>query len=295
VSNNRYEIQKCHLIISGHRYTYHLFRSAEVVNHRCLVLLHGAGVAGVDTWGNIIMKLTQWQYILVPDFRGMGETIAHSGVEIPYSVSELVQDIHCLIGHLGWGSFDLAGYSLGALVSMLYKQRHSQRVLQQYLLEPGLFDRASWDETKTLREQYVQAVVALRGDNAQKGVVGFLNAISPGRKKLQKTEQIAIARLLSRRLGFANALASVNSEALILDREQLVIDQGAVVSLVGSLSMSSMHQYHQLLATDLPNWQYFSIKGCDHSLPFQRPRQIAAIFNQCSGLVSEESRPDVPG
>jgi len=283
--NKLYQVKKCQLDIAGHYYTYRLYRRKDNDNKRCILLLHGAGVAGVDTWSHIIAKLTQWQYVLVPDLRGMGETVAHCKGELAFSVEELVQDMHRLVSAQGWDRFDLGGYSLGALVSMLYKQRYSSQVRQQYLLEPGLFDCIDWNESKILREKYAQAVIDLRNNQALTGVTNFLNTISPQRKKLKKAEDIAIARLLKRRLGFANALQSVNDLALLLNREQLVLDQENVVSIVGGLSIDSMHQYHQHLAKKLPHWQYISIKGCDHSLPYQKPRQIAAILNQVSALT----------
>jgi len=286
VIKKHYQVEKYHLDITGHRYTYRLYRRHDNDNQRCILLLHGAGVAGVDTWSNIIAKLTQWQYVLLPDLRGMGETVSHCKGELAYSVEELVEDMHSLVSHQGWDSFDLAGYSLGALVSMLYKQRYSSQVRQQYLLEPGLFDCTDWNESKILRARYAQAVIDLRNDQALTGVTNFLNTISPNRKRLQKAENIAIARLLKRRLGFANALQSVNDLALLLDREQLALDQGNVVSIIGGLSVGSMHHYHQQLAKKSPLWQYISIQGCDHSLPYQKPRQIAAILNQISASVS---------
>jgi len=286
VVNKHYQVKKCQLDIAGHRYTYRLYRRHDNDNQRCILLLHGAGVAGVDTWSNIIAKLNQWQYILLPDLRGMGETVSHCQGELAYSVEELVQDMHSLVSQQGWDSFDIAGYSLGALVSMLYKQRYSSQVRQQYLLEPGLFDCLDWNESKILRARYAQAVIDLRNNQALTGVTKFLNTISPQRKRLQKAEDIAIARLLKRRLGFANALQSVNDLAVLLDREQLVLDQGNVVSIIGGLSVGSMHHYHQQLAKKSPLWQYISIQGCDHSLPYQKPRQIAAILNQISASVS---------
>lgn len=285
--NRHYHVQKCQLNIAGNSYVYRLYKRMDNDNQRCILLLHGAGVAGVDTWSNIIAKLTAWQYVLVPDLRGMGETVSHCKGELEFSVEDLVQDMHCLTQSLGWESFDLAGYSLGALVSMLYKQRFTHQVCQQYLIEPGLFDCANWEESKILREQYIQAVIALRNNNALIGVKHFLNTISPNSKRLQKAEDIAITRLLKRRLGFANALQSVNNLASVLDREQLAADQGNVVSIIGGLSIESMHQYHQQLAARIAGWQYISIKGCDHSLPYQKPRQIAAILNQYCGATSE--------
>lgn len=274
-----YQVQKCFIDIKDHNYCYHLYQSKTVNNQRALVLLHGAGVAGTDTWSNIIKLLCQWQYVLVPDFRGMGETYSHSQQELCYAVDELVDDLDCLVSHLNWSTFDLGGYSLGGLVSMLYKRRFPEKVMQQFLLEAGLLDRMQWQDSMALRDIYAQAVIQLRSDNAAKGVVRFLNAISPQRKKQAAAEPLAVQRLLHRKLGFANALESVNLAAQNIDREQLVAAQGSVLSLIGGLSVESMHQYHQYLSVSATSWCYVSIAGTDHSLPYQKPRQIATQFN----------------
>ena len=284
--DKKYHVQKYFIDISGHQYCYHYYQSRQITNQRAIMLLHGAGVAGVDTWSNIIKRLTQWQYVLVPDLRGMGETHSHSKQELGFSVDELVDDLAELVSHLKWSAFDLAGYSLGGLVSMLFKQRFPNKVLQQFVLEPGLLDRMKWEDSIALRDVYAKTVTQLRGGSASAGVIDFLNTISPNRKVQPSAEKMAVERLLKRQLGFANALECVNLAAQHIDREQLGAAQGSVLSLIGGLSVDSMHQYHQHLAYVAPRWRYVSIAGTDHSLPYQKPRQIAALFNSAELKIS---------
>jgi len=40
-----------------------------------------------------------------------------------------------------------------------------------------------------------------------------------------------------------------------------------------------MHDYHQHLDDTLPNWHYVMVPGTDHSLPYQKPRNIAKTMN----------------
>jgi len=258
---------------------YRIYRNPEVSNGRRLVLLHGAGVAGEDTWHALIAFLDQWQEVLVPDLRGMGQTRSPDGEEHPFTALQLMQDISQLVDHLGWWQFDLGGYSMGGLVSLLYKQAHPERVTKQYLLEPAVLDRPCWDTTVALRQQYAQAAEQMRSGDAEKGVLNFLDTISPNRKVSTQAERMTVQRLAQRPLGFANALQCVTTAISELDREQLVAAQGDVSSFVGGLSVELMHQYHRGLAERLPSWHYFLVAGTDHSLPFQKPRQIGRIFN----------------
>ncbi len=277
--NKRYQLQTHILQLPQINYCYHHYQNRKVDNGRCLILLHGAGVAGKNTWAPIVAMLDQWQHIIVPDLRGMGETVHLSAIEHSFSVEDLVDDLQHLVEHLTWQCFDLGGYSLGGLVSMLYKQRYPHLVRQQYVLEPGLLDRQQWADSQALRLQYAEAVARLRHGDARAGVKQFLATISPHRKSLPAAESLAIDRLMQRYLGFANALEAVNNAALNINRDQLVADQGNVISMVGGLSVESMHLYHQQLSSEHSLWQYENILGTDHSLPYQKPRQIARLLN----------------
>jgi len=259
--------------------TYRLYKNPNIDSKRKLVLLHGAGVAGVDTWDAIVAFLTHWGEVLVPDQRGMGDTHYPDGKEYAYDVQELVADMNALVDHLGWWAFDLGGYSMGGLVSLLFKQQHNDRVGKQFLLESAVLDRACWQSTVELRQRYSNAAVQLRQDNVRTGVVGFLDAISPNRRVSPQVEELTIDRLGARPEGFANALDCVTRAINEIDREALVAAQGDVSSFIGGNSVELMHEYQKELAERLPNWHYFMMPGTDHSLPYQKPRQIARIMN----------------
>lgn len=259
---------------------YRIYRNPEVTTKRRLVLLHGAGVAGVDTWDAIIAFLTEWSEVLVPDQRGMGDTHFPDHSEHAFSAQQLVADLNALVDHLGWWDFDLGGYSLGGLVSLLFKQQHSDRVGKQFLLESAVLDRPCWDTTIELREQFSEAAIHLRQSaDVDRGITNFLDAISPNRRVSPQVEKLTVRRLGHRPHGFANALDCVTQVIKVIDREQLVAAQGDVTSFIGGNSVELMHQYQRDLAERLPNWHYFLMAGTDHSLPFQKPRQIARIMN----------------
>lgn len=259
--------------------SYRLYKHPDPERTRRLVMLHGAGVAGEDTWEAISAMVAGWGEILVPDQRGTGLTRYPDGEEYSFDVNELVNDLSALVDHLGWWQFDLAGYSMGGMVSLLYKQRYHDRVKKQYLLEAAVLDRPCWESTVNLRQQYSDAATHLRGASAETGIRAFLDTISPNRKVAPQAELLTIQRLGQRPLGFANALNCVTTAINELDREALVAAQGDVTSFIGGHSVDLMHQYHRDLAERLPNWHYFMVPGTDHSLPFQKPRQIARIMD----------------
>ncbi|GGC03067.1 putative 2-succinyl-6-hydroxy-2,4-cyclohexadiene-1-carboxylate synthase [Marinobacterium zhoushanense] len=275
----QYTVEQRTLNLPDQQVVYRLYKHAGVQSGRRLVLVHGAGVGGRDTWEMLQSFLTQWGEVLVPDMRGTGDTRYPDGREHEFTVQQLVADLTALVDHLGWWRFDLGGYSLGGMVCMLFKQQHNDRVGKQYLLESAALDRPDWQTTVALRERFSDAAVHLRTDNREAGIRQFLDTISPNRRITEQTERLTIARLGYRPEGFANALDAVTKGIRNLDREAILAAQGDVSSFIGGQSVELMHQLHMHLADGMPNWHYFHVAGTDHSLPFQKPRQIARIMN----------------
>lgn len=265
---------------AGHRIAYRIYSHPKVSTGRRLVLIHGAGVAGRYTWEGLQHFLTGWSEILVPDLRGAGDTQSLDALEHPFLVEELVADIQALLSHLNWTRFDLGGYSLGGLLSLMLKQNLRDQVEKQYLLESAALDRLDWQETVNVRQQFAAAAQVLHQQDATNGIKHFLDTISPNRRVSEQVEKLTIQRLGERAKGFAHSLEAVNAAIKQLDREKLLAAQGDVSSFIGSLSVDPMHELHRCLTEQMPNWHYFMIPGTDHSLPYQKPRQIAQLMNQ---------------
>lgn len=249
-------------------------------NERPLLLLHGAGVAGELTWGPMLRWLKPRSSILIPDLRGAGETHDPDGAEQRFTATEVVDDIVALLGDQGIDQVDVAGYSFGGLMAMLLKQRLGARIGYQTLLEPGLLERADLHEMRDARSGYQQAANAIRGGEPAAGIRQFLDNIAPHRSRTPRTEELITARLGRRPLGFANALDCVTDAIITLDRDRLLDAQDNVTSLVGGKSPETLKSYHHWLAAHYNQWDTLEISGTDHSLPFQKPRRIAAIIDR---------------
>lgn len=275
-----FDIQSSILSLPDQQLAYRLYRNTGAAGDRRLLLIHGAGVAGQDTWHMLTAFLTGWSEILVPDLRGAGESHYPDKAEHPFKAIDLVNDMNALVDYQGWDRFDLAGYSLGGLVSMMLKQSFPGQIGKQYLLESAVLDRPDWDSTVELRQRYSAAAVHLRSDDRDQGIRQFLNTISPNRKVSHQADSVAVSRLARRPLGFAHSLDAVTEAINSIDRDTLLRCQGDVSSFIGGQSVELMHQLHLSLAERLPNWHYFMVPGTDHSLPFQKPRQIAQIMNK---------------
>lgn len=247
-----------------------------------LLLLHGAGVGGELTWAPMVGHLVPWRVLLVPDLRGTGETHDRDGDERPFSLDQVVDDVIALLDSQGIDRLDVVGYSFGGLVAMRLKQRLGERIARLGLLEPALLEREDHAAMVQVREGYTEAARWMRsGESPERGIVAFLDLISPHRTRNPRAERLSVNRLAHRPRGFANALDCVTDAVHRLDRQALLTAQREVVSIVGGKSLTAMKAYHALLERTRDDWRFIELPGTDHSLPFQKPRRIAAQLGEC--------------
>lgn len=97
---------------------------------RPLVLVHGVG-SYCEVWDGVIARLSDAFRILSFDLRGHGRSERVRG---RYAIDDFVGDILALADHAGFDRFDLAGFSLGGLISQRLVLSHPERVDHLLLL-----------------------------------------------------------------------------------------------------------------------------------------------------------------
>jgi len=263
---------------------YRIYRNHQAPPRR-LLLLHGGGVAGKITWGGILPHLARWNEILVPDLRGTGKTHYPDHHDHNFEAEEVVADVVALLDHLGWGSFDLGGYSYGGLVAMLLKAASTAAVGKvcddrTYLLEPALLGKISDDEAIVSRELMLHAAKRLRHvEHVGEGLELFLDAVAPNRKRGSINEEIVRARLSHRPAGLACVIECVSHASKRLDRPALIAAQTNVSSFIGERTHRETWELCQKIAANRSDWVCHLIQDADHALPFQKPEIIAELMN----------------
>ncbi|PWW37805.1 pimeloyl-ACP methyl ester carboxylesterase [Chromohalobacter israelensis] len=248
-----------------------------------VLMLHGAGVAADMTWEPMLPHLTAWRTFLMPDLRGMGETRDPDGEERAFSLEQVVDDVAALLDTHDIPQCDVIGYSFGGLVAMRLKQRLGARIGRTMLLEPALLEREDHATMLRVRDGYADAAARIReAATPQAGIVAFLDLIAPHRSRNPRAERMMVTRLARRPLGFANALDCVTHAVRRLDREALLAAQRDVTSVVGGKSLAAMQAYHAELERRRADWTYRPLPGTDHSLPFQKPRRLAALLQEAA-------------
>ncbi|MBJ7550640.1 alpha/beta fold hydrolase [Marinomonas ostreistagni] len=268
------------------------YRLVELPNSRtenCCLLLHGAGVAGELTYGPMLEHLNHWRWLLIPDLTGMGESYHSSKLESPVSIESLTDELDELLEHLSWHEFDIIGYSLGGLVGLNLNSKRFKKRSERHrmvLMEPASLDRECVNTLAEVRQRYKLASKTIRetGD-VELGVAHFMDGVSPNRRKHPVAEATTQSRLAHRPIGFSYALDAVTNwvERIVKDpnmRFDLVDHAEEVLLFSGALSHSLLLDHYDLIVNGRDGWKHISMAGCDHSLPFQKPRQIAKHINK---------------
>ncbi|OOV86363.1 alpha/beta fold hydrolase [Oceanospirillum linum] len=284
--SEHFQCETASLDRQDYRIFYRIYRNLHNPNGRKILMLHGAGVDGAFTWEPMLRHLSHWGTLLVPDLRGMGQSIPlpEGRVENAFTVEQVVCDVSAVLDYLGWFESDLAGYSFGGLVAMLLKQQRPSAFRKTYLLEPALLERPDLNEMRQVRGNYSVAAQMMRTEEpVEKGITHFLDLISPKRSKSARVEHATVHRLKNRVLGLSYALDAVTDAVQRLERSVIIQAQSDVVSFVGSKSLDSMKACHRQIAEQRNGWCYHEIGGTDHSLPFQKPSKIAEIVQRTIG------------
>lgn len=95
-----------------------------------LVLVHGVG-SYCEAWDGVIARLADEFRLLSFDLRGHGRSARVKG---RYEIDDFTGDVLALADHIGFGRFDLAGFSLGGLIAQWLALTHPERLRRLVLL-----------------------------------------------------------------------------------------------------------------------------------------------------------------
>lgn len=95
-----------------------------------LICVHGVG-SYLEAWAGVAERLADRFRILTFDLRGHGRS---SKVRGRYEIDDFVADVLALADHAGFGTFHLAGFSLGGLIAQRLALTHQARIRRLVLL-----------------------------------------------------------------------------------------------------------------------------------------------------------------
>ncbi|TPL96873.1 alpha/beta fold hydrolase [Mesorhizobium sp. B2-3-11] len=95
-----------------------------------LVCIHGVG-SYLEAWNGVAERLKDRFAVLTFDLRGHGRS---SRVKGRYEIDAFVGETLALADHLGFSTFNLAGFSLGGLIAQRLALSHAERLQKLMLL-----------------------------------------------------------------------------------------------------------------------------------------------------------------
>ncbi|CDX36513.1 alpha/beta fold hydrolase [Mesorhizobium sp. WSM4935] len=95
-----------------------------------LVCIHGVG-SYLEAWNGVAERLKDRFAVLTFDLRGHGRS---SRVKGRYEIDDFVGETLALADHLGFSTFNLAGFSLGGLIAQRLALTHPERLRKLVLL-----------------------------------------------------------------------------------------------------------------------------------------------------------------
>jgi pimeloyl-ACP methyl ester carboxylesterase len=116
---------------------------------RPLILLHG-GLGSGEMFGPVLPLLAERHQVIAVDLQGHGRT---ADIDRPIDVRLMAGDIAALIDHLGLGTPDVVGYSLGGGVALQTAAQYPTKVRRLVMASANLRPDAIYPEMRAQQGQ----------------------------------------------------------------------------------------------------------------------------------------------
>lgn len=113
-----------------------------------IVLLHGFAETS-HMWRPLIKELARNHTVIAPDLRGYGSSSAPAD---GYTKTAMAQDVHALLGSLGYTRVGLVGHDIGLMVAYAYAAQYPEEVKRIVLMDAFLPGVGDWTKVWLLRD-----------------------------------------------------------------------------------------------------------------------------------------------
>jgi pimeloyl-ACP methyl ester carboxylesterase len=113
-----------------------------------IVLLHGFAETS-HMWRPLIKELARNHTVIAPDLRGYGSSSAPAD---GYTKTAMAQDVHALLGSLGYTRVGLVGHDIGLMVAYAYAAQYPEAVKRIVLMDAFLPGVGDWTKVWLLRD-----------------------------------------------------------------------------------------------------------------------------------------------
>lgn len=235
-----------------------------------LVCIHGVG-SYLEAWSGVVERLADRFTILTFDLRGHGRS---SRVKGRYEIDDFVDETLALADHVGFESFNLAGFSLGGLIAQRLALTHQQRLRRLVLLSTVA------GRTPEEREQVLGRLAALRIDTPAGHHEASLSRWLT--EKFQAENPDVIARLRAR--DAENDRECYASAYRVLAETDFggFLDQIRCPTLIatGEEDIGSSPRMATYMHERIPGSSLAILPGLRHSILIEAPDRVAALMRE---------------
>lgn len=237
-----------------------------------LVLVHGTGGTAVTNWAHLTGDLiADGRRVVAPNLSGAGATTDDGG---PLTVERLAEQVLAAADDAGAGIFDLAGFSLGAVVAAHLAARHPGRV-RRLVLIAGWVSSADgrtglqfglWRRLAETDPEALVRLLTLTGFSA-----GYL-----ARRPARATEQLVAEGLATLQPGVARQAlldehVDIHAAARAITVPTLVIgnDDDAMVPVEGARELAAL----------IPGARYEELQS-GHLVLYEQPAALTRLIRE---------------
>ncbi len=239
------------------------------------VILVASALATRDSASPLAERLAERLTVINYDRRGRGE----SGDTPPYAVAREIEDIAALVEHAG-GSVFLFGSSSGAALALEAANRLGGKVKKQALFEPPFIV----DGTRSpLPADYAARVGELAAAGQRGAAVEYFMSEAVGVppefiEPMKQSPMWADLQQVAHTLRYDGELMGDTMLGKPLSPTRWRAATARTLVLDGGASPAWLRNGAKMLAEVLPNAQYRTLEGQDHSLLMSAPDVLAGVL-----------------
>lgn len=242
-----------------------------------VVFVHGVGLDHT-MWDAVLSRL-YGDRLLRYDMIGHGAAPAPPG---PYRLADFVEQLAGLADDEGLDSFDLVGFSMGALVAQGFAAAHPGRVRRMVLLN------SVYDRTLAEREAVIERVAEVRAGGYSASVDVALARWFSADFAAARPEVVAA---IGQRLSHNDARAYADAYEVFATADAEVVYVAANIAaptlvITGSDDERSTPEMARLLADVMPTARVHIIEGVRHLTPLECPTIVADLID---GFLSDSN------
>ena len=220
-----------------------------------VVLLHGASSTGREDFGAQLPRLRGALTCYLPDARGHARTVYDAANGL--ALGDLVADLAAFVDGLGFGAFDLVGFSMGGATALAYAMEHPARLRSLVLV-----GTATEREPRTSVIRHLVDVARIdRQDPAWAAALARRHDPFQGEGSWRRLMPAIAAFVAAQEPPTPAGLRRIEAPVLVV-----VGDRDPVVPVPQAVA----------LARQLPDARLFVVPGCGHEVPAKRP----ALFTE---------------